>query len=345
MVFLSDEKHLIPYNLKKGDWKNERKNKVARADTGQEIRPFLPFSPDCIVTFFCPLYTLLREWFAGPPARFNFGILVALSPWIRLIVGLRYALPPSTGCVRNILPWKKWSRVQKETSPFPEIETILENPFSLYRRRETSRLTLANLQDTNEYRFRLRFPPRRRKYPSSTNWAREDFSVRGREEGGCSFFFLQKSKVFDESLGGRIYTFQTPRVQIIVGRSSGTYLPLVRRDFIRGSGRDLLIWGQIPLEDEMRGAAEVVVLQEGWHVWWLFATQLSPPTDSNSKTPPVYGVYFLVDTAAFDPIHFTFFSPIESMTLFSNFYILNNYNLPCNLSSSSSFTSSVERYV
>ena len=53
MVFLSDEKHLIPSNLKKGDWKNERKNKVARqADTGQEIRSFLPFSPDCIVTFF-----------------------------------------------------------------------------------------------------------------------------------------------------------------------------------------------------------------------------------------------------------------------------------------------------
>lgn len=175
----------------------------------------------------------------------------------------------------------------------------------------------------------------------------DDLFVRGREEGGCSFFFLQKSKVFDESLGGRIYTFQTPRVQIIVGRSSGTYLPLVRRDFIRGSGRDLLIWGQIPLEDEMRGAAEVVVLQEGWHVWWLFATQLSPPTDSNSKTPPVYGVYFLVDTAAFDPIHFTFFFPnrIYAATLFSNFYILNNYNLPCNLSSSSSFTCSVERYV
>lgn len=172
--------------------------------------------------------------------------------------------------------------------------------------------------------------------------------LRKRKRGRWMFFsFLQKSKVFDESLGGRIYTFQTPRVQIIVGRSSGTYLPLVRRDFIRGSGRDLLIWGQIPLEDEMRGAAEVVVLQEGWHVWWLFATQLSPPTDSNSKTPPVYGVYFLVDTAAFDPIHFTFFFPnrIYAATLFSNFYILNNYNLPCNLSSSSSFTCSVERYV
>lgn len=35
-----------------------------------------------------------------------------------------------------------------------------------------------------------------------------------------------------------------------MARSSRTYLPFVRWDFIRGSGRDLLIWSQIPLEDE-----------------------------------------------------------------------------------------------
>lgn len=90
-----------------------------------------------------------------------------------------------------------------------------------------------------------------------------------------------------------------------MNRSPRTYLPFVRWDFIRGSGRDLLIWSQIPLEDETRGATEVVVLQGGWHVWWLFATlqrqhhqySLPPPTPvltrllplSDSKTSPVYG--------------------------------------------------------
>lgn len=211
MVFLSDEKHLIPSNLKKGDWKNERKNKVARqADTGQEIRSFLPFSPDCIVTFFCPLYTLLREWFAGPPARFNFGILVALSPWIRLIVGLRYALPPSTGCVRNILPWKKWSRVQKETSPFPEIETILENPFPLLSKRNIA-LNVGEFARHEWIQIPIAFSTKEKKISFKHELSERRF-LRKRKRGRWMFFsfFTEKQSIWRIARWKDIYFSDTP---------------------------------------------------------------------------------------------------------------------------------------
>lgn len=94
---------------------------------------FLTFCFSRLHRYFCSLYTLLREWFAGPAARFNFGILVALSPWIRLIVGLWYALLSSTGCVRNTFSRKP--RKFAENPNERQIKTVAESvccstPFS-----------------------------------------------------------------------------------------------------------------------------------------------------------------------------------------------------------------------
>lgn len=121
----------------KEDRKTKERVTFSKATMSRERKrdsvTFLPFCFSRLHRYFCSLYTLLREWFAGPPARFNFGILVALSPWIRLIVGLWYALLSSTGCVRNMLSRKP--RKFAENPNERQIKTVAESvccstPFS-----------------------------------------------------------------------------------------------------------------------------------------------------------------------------------------------------------------------
>lgn len=122
---------------RKEDRKTKERVAFSKATMSRERKrdsvTFLPFCFSRLHRYFCSLYTLLREWFAGSPARFNFGILVALSSWIRLIVGLWYALLSSTGCVRNMLSRKP--RKFAENPNERQIKTVPESvccstPFS-----------------------------------------------------------------------------------------------------------------------------------------------------------------------------------------------------------------------
>lgn len=106
--------------------------------------------------------------------------------------------------------------------------------------------------------------------------------------------------------------YQTPCVRITAQFANISTLRAMR--FHSGSGWDLLIWSQIPLEDETRGAIEVVVLHKKGGTFgscllpsnastlpFPVSTRLHPPSDS--KTPPLRTA-FPAHAAAFDLVHF-----------------------------------------
>lgn len=151
--------------LRRSEEDRKTKERVAFSKTRmlrerkRDSATFLPFCFSRLHSYFCSLYTLLREWFAGPPARFNFGILVALSPWIRLIVGLWYALLSSTGCVRNMLSRKP--RKFPENPNERQIKTVAgsvrcSTPFS--SREAFVAAVFTGLWNANEFTLPLCFP-------------------------------------------------------------------------------------------------------------------------------------------------------------------------------------------